>query len=52
MAATCARKLVVSQAPRRSPALVRLWDKKQGVWRVAEDAPDSDLYAKAATRTL
>jgi hypothetical protein len=21
------------------------WDKREGVWRVAEDDPDSDLYA-------
>ena len=24
------------------------WDKKHGVWRVAEDDPDSDLYAESA----
>ena len=24
------------------------WDKKYGVWRVAEDDPDSDLYAEAS----
>lgn len=23
------------------------WDKRQGVWRVAEDDPDSDLYAES-----
>jgi hypothetical protein len=23
------------------------WDKKYGVWRVAEDDPDSDLYAES-----
>jgi hypothetical protein len=22
------------------------WDKKYGLWRVAEDDPDSDLYAE------
>ncbi len=22
------------------------WDKRDGVWRVAEDDPDSDLYAE------
>jgi hypothetical protein len=24
------------------------WDKRVGVWRVAEDDPDSDLYAESA----
>jgi hypothetical protein len=24
------------------------WDKKYGVWRVAEDDPDSDLYAESS----
>ena len=24
------------------------WDKKHGVWRVAEDDPDSDLYAESS----
>jgi len=23
------------------------WDKQQGVWRVAEDDPSSDLYAES-----
>jgi hypothetical protein len=23
------------------------WDKRHGVWRVAEDAPDPDLYAES-----
>jgi hypothetical protein len=23
------------------------WDKKYGVWRVAEDDPDSDLYVES-----
>jgi hypothetical protein len=23
------------------------WDKRHGVWRVAEDDPDSDLYAES-----
>jgi len=23
------------------------WDKQEGVWRVAEDDPDSDLYAES-----
>jgi hypothetical protein len=23
------------------------WDKKHGLWRVAEDDPDSDLYAES-----
>jgi hypothetical protein len=23
------------------------WDKRSGVWRVAEDDPDSDLYAES-----
>jgi hypothetical protein len=24
------------------------WDKRDGLWRVAEDDPDSDLYAEDA----
>jgi hypothetical protein len=24
------------------------WDKKRGIWRVAEDDPDSDLYAESS----
>ena len=24
------------------------WDKRDGVWRVAEDDPDSDLYAASS----
>jgi hypothetical protein len=32
--------------PHRPPALVRFWDKRDGVWRVAEDDPDSGLYAE------
>jgi hypothetical protein len=24
------------------------WDKRYGVWRVAEDDPDSDLYAESS----
>ena len=24
------------------------WDKRYGVWRVAEDDPDSDLYAEGS----
>jgi hypothetical protein len=24
------------------------WDKKSGLWRVAEDDPDSDLYAESS----
>ena len=27
------------------------WDKRDGVWRVAEDDPDSDLYAESADAT-
>ena len=24
------------------------WDKRHGLWRVAEDDPDSDLYAESS----
>jgi hypothetical protein len=24
------------------------WDKRDGVWRIAEDDPDSDLYAECS----
>jgi hypothetical protein len=27
------------------PRWSAFWDKRDGVWRVAEDDPDSDLYA-------
>ena len=29
------------------PRWSAFWDKKHGVWRVAEDDPDSDLYAES-----
>jgi hypothetical protein len=28
------------------PGWSAYWDKKHGLWRVAEDDPDSDLYAE------
>jgi hypothetical protein len=28
------------------------WDKKHGLWRVAEDDPDSDLYAESSDADL
>ena len=34
--------------PRGPPALVGLWDKKHGLWRVAEGDPDSDLCAESS----
>jgi hypothetical protein len=30
------------------PGWSAFWDKRYGLWRVAEDDPDSDLYAEAA----
>jgi hypothetical protein len=30
------------------PQWSALWDKRDGVWRVTEDDPDSDLYAEHA----
>jgi hypothetical protein len=30
------------------PSLSIFWDKKYGLWRVAEDDPDSDLYAESS----
>ena len=27
------------------------WDKRYGLWRVAEDDPDSDLYAESSQAT-
>jgi hypothetical protein len=35
---------VVQDHPRWSA----FWDKAYGVWRVAEDDPDSDLYAESS----
>ena len=31
---------------RDHPRWSAYWDKKHGLWRVAEDDPDSDLYAE------
>ena len=43
------------RTPRGSPASCAdqprwsvYWDKKYGLWRVAEDDPDSDLYAESS----
>lgn len=30
------------------PGWSAFWDKRAGVWRVAEDDPDSQLYAESA----
>ena len=30
------------------PRWSAFWDKQYGLWRVAEDHPDSDLYTEAA----
>ena len=30
------------------PRWSAFWDKSSGVWRVAEDDPDSDLYAESS----
>ena len=30
------------------PRWSAFWDKRHGVWRVAEDDPDSDLYAESS----
>jgi hypothetical protein len=30
------------------PRWYAFWDKRFGVWRVAEDDPDSDLYAESS----
>jgi hypothetical protein len=30
------------------PEWSAFWDKRDGVWRVTEDDPDSDLYAEHA----
>ena len=32
---------------RQSPRWSVFWDKRYGLWRAAEDDPDSDLYADA-----
>ena len=36
---------------RDHPRWSAFWDKRYGLWRVAEDDPDSDLYAEAAQAT-
>ncbi len=30
------------------PGWSAFWDKRDGVWRVTEDDPDSELYAESA----
>ena len=37
----------VSSFLRDHPRWSAYWDKKHGLWRVAEDDPDSDLYAES-----
>jgi hypothetical protein len=41
----CRAGLLVPGGP---AALVRLLGQKYGLWRVAEDDPDSDLYAESS----
>jgi hypothetical protein len=33
---------------RDHPRWSAFWDKRYGLWRVAEDDPDSDLYAESS----
>ncbi|HEY6312881.1 MAG TPA: hypothetical protein VIY52_19055 [Streptosporangiaceae bacterium] len=35
-------------ALRDHPCWSAFWDKREGVWRVAEDDPDSGLYAESS----
>ena len=34
------------------PRWSAFWDKRDGVWRVAEDDPDSDLYAESSDANI
>ena len=36
---------------RDHPRWSAFWDKRYGLWRVAEDDPDSDLYAESSQAT-
>jgi hypothetical protein len=38
----------IIQAMREHPCWSAFWDKQAGVWRVAEDDPDSGLYAESS----
>jgi len=38
----------VTSVLRDHPRWSAFWDKAHGVWRVAEDDPDSDLYAESS----
>jgi hypothetical protein len=38
----------VTSVLRDHPRWSAFWDKNYGVWRVAEDDPDSDLYAESS----
>jgi hypothetical protein len=38
----------IIQALRDHPCWSAFWDKREGVWRVADDDPDSGLYAASS----
>jgi len=38
----------ILRALRDHPCWSAYWDKRHGVWRVAEDDPGSDLYAESS----
>ena len=50
------RRMIILPPPEEASRITRFlgdhlrwsvfWDKRDGVWRVAEDDPDSDLYAE------
>jgi len=45
---TTAAAARVSSVLEGHPRWSAFWDKRHGVWRVAEDDPDSDLYAESS----
>ena len=45
---SAAARLAVTAFVRDHPCWTAFWDKYHGLWRVAQDDPDSDLYAEHA----
>jgi hypothetical protein len=45
---SCERYGQITSFLQQHPWWSALWDKRHGVWRVAEDDPDSALYAESA----
>jgi len=49
---SAAATLAVAAFVREHPCWTAFWDKRHGLWRVAQDDPDSDLYAEHTEATV